>query len=126
MGITEGNIQKKPSSAKKSHDASDKCWNAIHSFSLELQESLMHGLIGNDKSKFDLVLNALKIDVATRNNILLELKVRPGVPVLQVEQLITKAFKVKVNTLRSLGLRMIQSVLADLQPTDNVGKCMYV
>mmetsp|Transcript_113432 Transcript_113432/g.315866 ORF Transcript_113432/g.315866 Transcript_113432/m.315866 type:complete len:1092 (-) Transcript_113432:80-3355(-) len=108
------------SSPRPAMEKMDKAMDAgsrvICSFSLELQQQLARGIAVSDGSSFDQTLNGLKLDDSTRENLRQELIIRPGVPALQVEQLIAKCFRSKVNTLRSLGLRKLRAALEQALP----------
>mmetsp|Transcript_137871 Transcript_137871/g.384440 ORF Transcript_137871/g.384440 Transcript_137871/m.384440 type:complete len:1003 (+) Transcript_137871:61-3069(+) len=84
---------------------------AIRAFSPAIQEHLAQSISSPDKAKFDQALNEMKLDDETRKNILQELRIRPGVAATQVEHLVAKGFKARVNALRSLGLRVLRAAL---------------
>jgi len=100
----------------RAKDAQEGARGTILSFSQALQEQLARGLAAGDKATLDSSLNMLRMDSATRGILLRELQVRPGMAASQLEQLVTKAFKTKVNMLRSVGLRVIRTVLEDAMP----------
>mmetsp|Transcript_114901 Transcript_114901/g.245311 ORF Transcript_114901/g.245311 Transcript_114901/m.245311 type:complete len:220 (+) Transcript_114901:133-792(+) len=90
---------------------------AIQSLSRELQETLSQGLSVANKSRFDSALNALKLDDATKSNLLKDLsKDAPALPAPQAEKLVKRCFRRKVNTLRCLGQQVLLTVLDEVLP----------
>jgi len=92
------------------------CRKAVDPFSVQLKQTLMRSILL--ESKFDQALNELKIDEETRKSIHIELRIRPGMAASQKEQLIAKHFRGKVNQLRSLGIRILRTVLQEVLPAD--------
>merc|ERR1712190_280895 len=114
------------SKEEKEQKSLASCREAIRPLSQELVETLAHGIAGTDKAKFDQALNEMKLDDATREKLIIELRMRPGMAATQREQLIVKCFRSKVNALRSLGLRVLRTALEEVLPVgflEEVGLC---
>jgi len=101
-----------PQAAKENQSANILADTCLQAFSLALKEQLARGLVCKTPG-FDQTLNSLKVDDATRALLHQELHIRPGINAVQVERLIVKAFRGKVNKLRSLGPRALRDVLSE-------------
>mmetsp|Transcript_29522 Transcript_29522/g.68726 ORF Transcript_29522/g.68726 Transcript_29522/m.68726 type:complete len:160 (-) Transcript_29522:153-632(-) len=113
---------------KDRQDKSDIGRKAFQTLSPALQATLQAGLLdGPEKSqtRFDDALNALKLDIPTRDALLRDLKKEsPALAPAQAEQLIVRCFRRKVNTLRCLGQKVLRSLLSEAFPSAAEGPGM--
>lgn len=90
---------------------------ALSTLSKNLQEQLCCGLRVKDKTCFDVALNRLSMDDRTRDDLVQEVKRdAPLIKAVDATHLATRCFRRKVNTLRSIGKKVLVSLLDELCP----------
>eukprot|EP00747_Dinoflagellata_sp_TGD_P190452 gnl/TRDRNA2_/TRDRNA2_52257_c0_seq2.p2 gnl/TRDRNA2_/TRDRNA2_52257_c0~~gnl/TRDRNA2_/TRDRNA2_52257_c0_seq2.p2 ORF type:complete len:196 (-),score=40.84 gnl/TRDRNA2_/TRDRNA2_52257_c0_seq2:132-719(-) len=90
---------------------------SLKTLSPAVQAKLASGLAVPAKSRFDDALNALRLDEATREAVVSEL--RREVPALSTDkaaELVSRCFRRKVNTLRCLGQQILLGILDEVLP----------
>jgi len=88
---------------------------ALQTLSVDLQGSLAQRLATGDRLRFGRALNSLKLDDATRNALILNVK--REMPALKQPELLTRrCFRRQVNSLRCLGESATLSVLDEVLP----------
>lgn len=102
-----------PFDAKR--DRSELARKVLQTLSVDLQSSLAQRLATGDRLRFGRALNSLKLDDATRNALILNVK--REMPALKQPELLTRrCFRRQVNSLRCLGESATLSVLDEVLP----------